>query len=202
MKVPYSDYPAAMIFYKMQKAGILIGSPENLDISGEWQFTAVCDDEKANGFESKYGMKLTVKFRHVPNSFGRLLAKIGYGQVLWTLGLDDFRPLCLPYILGARSNISYIVGGAFDIPPPTPGVGYNLRTVVVGDGARILLIALLRLYANLHTPVYHVVVGDVLGESSVRSVIAKLESVDVGIGAIGSIEAEGSHWLPNVWPLP
>ena len=147
VKVPYSEYPAALIFYKMQKAGMLLGAPENLDISEAWQFSAVHDDEKAKGFEEKFGIKLTVKFRHVPISFGRLLAKIGYGQVLWELEPDEFRPLCLPYILGTKLNVSYIVGGTFDIPPPTPGIGYNLRTAVFGVKTRIFLIALVRLYA-------------------------------------------------------
>jgi hypothetical protein len=173
VKVPYSEYPAPIIFYKMQKAGMLLGAPENLDISGAWQFSAVHDDKRVKGFEDKFGIKLTAKFRHVPNSFGRLLAKIGYGQVLWALEPDEFRPLCVPYILGAKSNVSYVVGGTFDIPPPNPGIGYNLRTVVYGDKTRILLIALLRIYANLHSPIYHVVVGDVLGEPYVESAIAK-----------------------------
>ena len=125
--IPYSEYPAALIFYKMHKAGMLLGAPVNLDISSAWQFSVVHDDEKANGFERKFGIKLTVKFRHVPVSFGRLLAKIGYGQVLWALGLEDFRPFCVPYIIGAKDNVSYIVGSSFDIPTPEPGVGYNLR---------------------------------------------------------------------------
>ena len=123
LKVPYSEYPAALIFYKMQKAGILLGAPEDLDISAAWRFSAVHDDEKAKGFEEKFGIKLTVKFRHAPVSFGRLLAKIGYGQVLWQLEPDEFRPLCLPYILGTKLNVSYILGGTFDIPPPTPELG-------------------------------------------------------------------------------
>jgi hypothetical protein len=37
----------------------------------------VMDEIKAKGFEQKFGIKLTAKFRHMPESFGRLLAKIG-----------------------------------------------------------------------------------------------------------------------------
>lgn len=205
VKVPYSEYPAALIFYKMQKAGMLLGAPENLDISGAWQFSAVHDDEKAKGFEEKFGIKLTAKFRHVPVSFGRLLAKIGYGQVLCELEPDEFRPLCLPYILGTKLNVSYIVGGTFDIPPPTPGIGYNLRTAVFGDETRILIIALVRLYANLHSPIYHVVVGDVLGEAKVKSTLAKLQTVEADLLLAPGLETparDDRHWQPNLWPLP
>ena len=33
IKVPYSEYPAAMIFYKMGKAGLLEGLPDDVDLS-------------------------------------------------------------------------------------------------------------------------------------------------------------------------
>ena len=205
VKIPYSEYPAALIFYKMHKAGMLVGAPKNLDISGAWEFSAVHDDEKAKGFEKKFGIKLTVKFRHIPSSFGRLLAKIGYGQVLWALEPDEFRPLWIPYILGTKSNVSYIVGGTFDIPPPRPGIGYNLRTAVVGDKTRILLIALVRLYANLYSPIYHVVVGDVLGEPNVKSAIAKLQIVEADLSLAPGLETpapDGRHLQPDFWPPP
>jgi len=53
------NIPPLLFFYKMHKAGMLLGAPENLDISGAWQFSAVHDDEKAKGFEKKFGIKLT-----------------------------------------------------------------------------------------------------------------------------------------------
>lgn len=205
VKIAYGDYPAPLIFYKMHKAGMLLGAPEALDISGTWQFSAVHDDERAKTFEKKFGIKLTAKFRHVPQSFGRLLAKIGYGQILWSLDPEDFMPLCVPYILGSKTNVSYIVGGSFCIPAPEADIGYNLRTAVVGDSKRILLIALVRLYANLHSPVYHAVVGDVVGKSNVSSVLTKLQSDAPLIMDTSSLQGAASdlaHWCPQFWPLP
>ena len=106
VKVPYSEYPAAMIFYKMQRAGILEGVPHTVDLSAMWEFVAVCDTAKANEFERRFGIKLTAKFRHVPNSFARLLAKIAYCHTLCALEPGDFRPICVPYILGeSRKSI-------------------------------------------------------------------------------------------------
>jgi hypothetical protein len=74
VKVPYSEYPAAMVFYKMNRAGLLEGMPDTVDLSSMWQFSVIHDDKKAKEFEQKFGVKLTSKFRHVPESFARLLA--------------------------------------------------------------------------------------------------------------------------------
>ena len=35
-KVPYSEYPAAMVFYKMGRAGLLEGLPDTVDVSTVW----------------------------------------------------------------------------------------------------------------------------------------------------------------------
>ena len=98
VKVPYSEYPAAMVFYKRTKAGLLEGLPETVDISSAWQLVAICDDAKAKAFLQKYNMKAPSKFRHVPDSFARMLAKIGYCHLLTELPVGSFRPICLPYI--------------------------------------------------------------------------------------------------------
>jgi hypothetical protein len=38
VKVPYSEYPAAMIYYKLHRCGLLEGMPESVDLSSMWQF--------------------------------------------------------------------------------------------------------------------------------------------------------------------
>jgi hypothetical protein len=96
VKVPYAEYPAAMVFYKMSRAGLLEGMPDTLDISTRWQLVAVTDDTKAKTFQEKFGVPLTAKFRHMPVSFARLLAKIGYCHLLTVLDPQDFRAICLP----------------------------------------------------------------------------------------------------------
>jgi hypothetical protein len=201
VKVPYSEYPAAMVFYKMGKAALLEGLPENIDISSTWLLITIHDDDKAKTFQEKFGIKLTAKFRHVPVSFARMLAKIGYCHLLTELEPGDFRPICLPYILGRKSNPSYVVGGNLEIAPPE-SVGYILRTAGFGTSERLMLIAEIRLFSNNSTPTYHVVVGDVSGQQQVASVLEK-----IGPHAhIGEISASASdkdgHWAPRVWPLP
>jgi hypothetical protein len=173
-KVPYSEYPAAMVFYKMQRAGLLEGMPDAVDMSAAWQLVAIHDDIKAKVFMERYGMKVPSRFRHVPDSFARLLAKIGYCHMLTILEPTDFRPVCLPYILGEKRNPSYIVGGTFDVAPPDPHNGYVLNTLGFIETGRMMLLAEIRLFSNLHTPIYHVVVGDVRGAGSVEALLKKL----------------------------
>ena len=125
--LPYDEYPAPMVFYNMHLAGILQGLPPDYDISDKWQLSAIMDDKKLKMFENKYSIKLTFKFKHVPQSFGRMIAKIGYCQVLCSLDPHDFNPICLPYILGKQENISYIVGENFNARKPIEGMGYVLN---------------------------------------------------------------------------
>jgi hypothetical protein len=74
--------------------------------------------DKAKGFQQKFGVPLTAKVRHMPESFARLLAKIGYCHLLTVLDPGDFRPICLPYITGERKNPSYVVGGTVETAEP------------------------------------------------------------------------------------
>lgn len=205
IKVPYSEYPAAMVFYRMQRAGLLEGMPDTVDLSKAWQFVAVHDEIKAKAFIEKYKMKLPSKFRHVPDSFARLLAKVGYCNVLTLLEPGDFRPICLPYILGERLNPSYIVGSTFDIAPPDPNFGYVLNTFGFIEMSRLMLLAEIRLFSNLHTPTYHVVVGDVHGTAAIDVVLKKLGPIRVNRGNMPTTPDSSSldtHWMPRVSPLP
>ena len=70
-----------------------------------------------------------------------------------------------------------------------------------------MLVAEVRLFANAHTPTYHVIVGDVTGVEKINYVLAKLCSsvvADVMPLEYGNVNAEdnAAHWLPSVWPLP
>jgi hypothetical protein len=206
IKVPYSEYPAAMVFYKMQRAGLLEGMPDAVDMSAAWQLVAIHDDIKAKVFMERYGIKVPSRFRHVPDSFARLLAKIGYCHMLTILEPTDFRPVCLPYILGEKRNPSYIVGGTFDVAPPDPQNGYVLNTLGFIETGRMMLLAEIRLFSNLHTPIYHVVVGDVRGAGSVEALLKKLGPIEVAGPRNPPISSETSsldtHWIPRVSPLP
>lgn len=174
VKVPADEFPAGLIFYYMGKAGYLQGLPEDMDISHQWTLKVSDDDGRRERFINKYKRNPVISFRHVPYDFGRLLAKIGYGHLLTALETSDFTPICLPYILGTKKNVSYIVGGTVETEPPNDKIGYNLKTGVFGKMDHLVLVALVRLYANIHSPEYHVIVGEVLGEDAVNKVAKKL----------------------------
>jgi len=190
-----------MVFYKMGKAALLEGLPENVDISSAWLLVATRDDGKAKTFQEKFGIKLTSKFRHVPVSSARMLAKIGYCHLLTELEPGYFRPICLPYILGTKPNPSYVIGGSLEIAPPD-NVGYILRTAGFGSTERLMLIAEIRLFSNNSTPTYHVLVGDVSGQQQVASVLEKIGPFAQIGGVSASSSDKDSPWAPRVWPLP
>jgi len=206
IKVPFDEYPAPMIFYRMQPAGILVGLPSSENQAATWELTSIADNDKLNKFKFKYGVDAIAKFKHVPDSFARLLIKIAYGQVLSSLDPGDFNPICLPYILEEGRNYSYVVGGRWDLPSPQVGVGYSLSTNCVKFPSKLLLIVEVRLVSNCGTPAYHVVVGDVTGESEIAKVLSKVEATIF-------IEVKENHhylkpsdpdfhWMPARWPLP
>jgi hypothetical protein len=202
--IPAGKYPAGLVFYKMPQAGLLQGMPETVDISSIWEMVVIDDDKRRQRFLEQHPGKLVIRFRHVPSDFGRLLAKIGYGQVLTTLDPGDFRPICLPYITGEKTNVSYVVGGTFADQVPEPENGYSLRTAAFGSSQRVMLVALIRLYANTHAPAYHVVVGDVAGAENVERVTRKLGmSIEQAITMSKQFPSgPANHWLPQRLTLP
>lgn len=190
--VPAGEYPAGFVFYKMDRAGILRGMSEDKDLSKYWQVIVLDDDKRRKAFIEKYpAHKPVLKFRHVPDAFGRLLAKIGYGQTLTLLDPGDFRPLCLPYITGEKRNVSYVVGGTLADQLPEPDNGYRLSTLVIGDLSKMFVVAEVRLYANTHAPAYHVVAGDVLGPVEVDRILKKLAANG---GGIKPVMGPTKHW--------
>lgn len=203
LKVPYSEYPAGLVFYKMPKAGILLGLPRVLDTSSSWQLVVISDDDRRQAFHQKYAAKPTMKFKHVPQSFARMLAKIGYGQILTLLDPEDFRPICLPYIMGADSNLSHIVGSNLSVTEKRTEFGYVLRTKGVGSFDHLYLIAEVRLLANNDTPTYHVVVGDVVGREKVTAILERIGSgAEIAVTSLPELCLNPHNsWSPAVWPL-
>lgn len=169
--IPAGEYPAGFIFYKMGPSGFLRGLSDTTDISGSWQMLVIDDEKRRTNFMENHGPPV-IAFRHVPEAFGKLLAKIAYCQVLTALDPGDFRPLVLPYIIGEKTNLSYIVGSKDGVPEP--GDGYRLTTRIGEHAGRIILMAEVRLYANTHAPTYEILVGDASGPEETARICRKL----------------------------
>lgn len=173
IKVPTSEYSAAFIFYEMPPPGILQGLAEDVDVSNSWKMKVIDDEQRRTEFLKKFEGKLTIKFLHSPQAFGQLLCKIAYCHLLSELDLDDFKAICLPYIMGEKQNISHIVGGTDEVAEPTPGIGYSLNTSGLISNNKLLIIVKVRLYANTYAPQYQVVTGEVEGDLNIRNVLKK-----------------------------
>jgi len=178
LKQPVSveEYPAGLVFYKMNPPGFLQGLGPDIDISGSWQFSVVDDDKRRTDFLKKYGKYATLKFRNVPYEFGQLLAKIGYGQILTVFHPSEFTHFALPYILGEKKNVSFIVGSSDNEVTPVANIGYylNLGTIVSATLDRMILFAKVRLYANTYSPEYTVIVGEIIGKERVADAAKKI----------------------------
>lgn len=103
-----------------------------------------------------------------PVDFARVLAKIAHGYAVWWAGIDGFRPLLLPIILGTNDHVSYWIGGTFEDGPlkplvpdefePRPYQIYPFQIEVEGEqyiGCQIRLFATERPL----TPIYTVIFG-------------------------------------------
>ncbi len=199
-QIPSAQHPGPMVFYRISRAGILIGAPVTLDTSASWELVVIDDNLRLKALEKLYPGKLTFKFRHSPYEFGRMIAKIGYCQVLTSLTPNDFHPFCLPYIMGTKHNVSYIVGGSTDAQQANDKSGYDLSTFAFGTIDHLYLLASVRLLSNTHAPQYHVVVGDVIGRDAVVAVTEKIGPASVEVTKFGA-SANPEHWQPLVWPL-
>lgn len=203
LQVPATEYPAAIVFYEMGQAGALAGLYSSVDTSHFWGLVEITDQQKLAAFRLRYRTEPTMQLAHVPQSFARMVAKIAYGQVLTSLDPGDFRPYCLPFILGTRNNLSHIVGSnKGGEEPMIPGIGYRLRTYAFGKADHMFLVAEVRLLADNGTPVYHVLVGDVVGGANVARLKGKLAGTDEivieGWPLVGDDRLP--FWCPKVWP--
>ena len=151
VKVPYAEYPAPMVFYKMGRAGLLEGLPDTVDVSKAWQFVAITDEAKAKAFEQKFGVPLTARFRHMPESFARLLAKIGYCNLLTVLGPGIFGPSACP-TLWATVPIHPASSAARSKSPSWKRSDIGSAPSASAPPERVMLVAEIRLFANVATP--------------------------------------------------
>ncbi len=176
INVPIQDHPAPLVMYKCLRAGVLDNVPKSIDTSCNWQFSVIQDDREMEKFQDKYGKDVTFSFRHVPDQFARTLAKIGYSYAIANIGMEVFKPLAPDLILGREKNLSYLVGGNFELSPPIPDAGHILRLGIEGTVQRAFITVDIRLFASCPTPDYQVVVGEVSGLNNINFLIEKIKS--------------------------
>ncbi len=108
--------------------------------------------------------------------FARMLAKIAHAATVGWLGVDAFKPLLPPLILGHHDNAAYLVGAAAPPTEPLPAQPYRkdthhhtIRIIPMQKaGEPHLLAATIQLFHHIGSPTYWVVVGEPSGETLER----------------------------------
>ncbi len=173
-RVEIQQFPAADIpwHFAMPEFGSLPGLMIGQSFGGSWantHFHTYGMPGNAEFFKSlkeKLGAKsveYTKVFQITP--FVRQLAKIAHAFAVATKGLDNFKPLLPPMILGDDlSNLADLVGGVSGLEPHIEGRLHELY-VEEGDCAgKPLIVVRIRLFTHVNvggigTPTYYAVVG-------------------------------------------
>jgi hypothetical protein len=155
--VPRRDLPAAFTLPILPPARALRGEPDDDSAVMDSGFWTWHRPEKANMLAESTGGSAIGVWSCNPSTFSQMLGKIGHSYATAILGIEDFAPLALDLALGRTDHINYLVGGEFDAPiEPTENL-HELRVRINEESGVVLVVV--RLFAMLGSPTYHVVVG-------------------------------------------
>ncbi len=169
LRIPREDHSAPVTMYLFGEARILCGMPRDTD-DLRWSICVLASNEDEAAMIRKYPeWDKTHRLKARPHPFARLLAKIAHGYAIAEYGksrLDAFTPLTTDIILGRSDDYFLTVGGSWDILPAVPDGNHitNIGLRFVGN-SRALLIVEIRLFSQVATPAYHVVVGEISFEN-------------------------------------
>jgi hypothetical protein len=156
IRIPIQDLPTAYLALKLNPPGILLGKQPSETVDGEiWGKTSKGEDALRLVSRRREGLHVA---SIQPLTFGRFLAKVAHSYAVATLGFESFQPLLLDLIHGKTEAVSYLVGGAAEVPPADDKT-FVLRAGWGTIGGASYALVEIRLYAELATPQYLVVAG-------------------------------------------
>jgi hypothetical protein len=161
MSIPYDIYPSPMFYYKFGRATALSGLRFGTGIF-EWTAYGIAPQDDLVTFRKSFPNAI-YSFQTMPYEFARLLAKIGHSFAVGTFGPGSFSILKenLELILCRSNDVQYTVGSNLSTTPGIPDAGHVLFPALTrSDDGRIYLVILIKLFASLETPVFHVLVGE------------------------------------------
>jgi hypothetical protein len=162
IKIPLQDYSTPVPAYKFVAPRILTGAPRG-DDNACWTMDIYSDHDAEMQMQAKYPQwNGQHSIRAEPIRFARLLAKMAHSRAAAEYGLDGFTPLTVDVILGRSDDCFNVVGGTLDAQPAVPG-GDHVLDLAVNFHApnRAHLIVNVRLFSQMVSPLYCVVVGDI-----------------------------------------
>ena len=161
--VAVTDYPYALALACFPQPGILAGrEPTDSFQLKPWFWVADGEIERQQRLHGGAGFS-SPEFH--PTMFCRMLAKIalGFAVAMMTPKGISFEPLVRDLIVRGSPTPFHLVGGDLVAPPAaTEPVLHELKWRLEHPG---YLVVTIRLFAELGTPLYHVVVGKCLDES-------------------------------------
>jgi hypothetical protein len=167
LRVPITDHPSLLVMPAFSMPGMLLGlTPSAIWPEAKfhvWQHR--WDRQSLAGCVTRQGGKgIEITKKITPGPFARMLAKIGHTFAIATGKLDGFRPLLPELILGRNPDAAFLVGGRFEIMPPS-GYGHEIYLESGQVGAKEIIAARIRLFSNVGTPnhgtpTYYAVVGE------------------------------------------
>lgn len=159
-RVPVHEYPTMLFVYKFDKATMLLCYPSEVE-HFRWVPISIFNKTELDKFIEKHHWNKQTTIKTSPVELARLIAKIAYSFAVAEIGLDSFLPLpmTLDTILCRTNNVSYSVGGDWEIPPPDPAGKHVLNLTCIIQQPNPLIVVEIRLFPAFETPKYHVVVG-------------------------------------------
>jgi len=158
--VPIEDYPVMWMIPRFGMPGQLLppGSPR-ADNPAPWSSGINLDAAKL----AKHGISNFTTNQMDVFAFVRMIAKIGHALAVSRYGLNHFVPFLRHIILHETGPEAYeYIGGVPEHHHDSDELhGLALRTLQVG--ARVLLVAEIRLFATFGAPIHVAVVGELRG---------------------------------------
>jgi hypothetical protein len=170
--VPIQDYSTPVPAYKFIAPRILSGAPRT-DNNKHWTMDILTDHEAEIAMRSKYphwdGIHSLVP---QPFRFARLLAKIAYCRAVAEYGIEGFTPLALDVILGRSDDYFHTVGGSLEVRQAVPGGDHVLDLNILFRSPYLaLLIVDIRLFSQIVSPAYRVVVGEIDLKNAIHAAV-------------------------------
>ena len=157
--VPAERYPGMLSLFRLPPARALRGMPDDdSPVFGADQWTwhhAARGRELLDDDETAYVLEGTLN----PTKFSQMLAKIAHSFAVANLGLDGFYPMAVDLALGRTDHMNYLVGSQLnDMTNERSTTGAHRVRLRINEKYGMVL-AEVRLFADLGAPMFHVLVG-------------------------------------------
>ncbi|OFY37450.1 MAG: hypothetical protein A2Z69_03385 [Bacteroidetes bacterium RBG_13_44_24] len=159
LDVPIMEYGGRITFFFFTPPAYLLGRKDKtgINICGSQLYRIGGIEEKQ--LVDKYNAKaIEFHMKTKPTNFARMLAKIAYGFAVSKYGLNNFRPLILPAILGEKDDIGMWVGCEAQEQENFPKEDFVVNLSVKED----IIYSRIKFFGKFEqVPTYLVVVGEI-----------------------------------------